>query len=216
MDNDWAQAYQTMDIPTKYRSAFLPNLIKRNRYNCYCVGSKNEWNISILIFARNLQSYNATLAHLVNHNRKPNADFLMFDHPRFGKIRWNFLSSLLFINDIITIKVQEIGQNVIQLKTHSSFRFVLWQISQHCQHFQIFYYKIIALKQNEQQKRSLCLSQENLMALWSKLNLFYFRSLVLLHDVPANEELFCDYGYLVSISATFLLKKYQKARQFYN
>lgn len=36
---------------------------------------------------RSLQTYKATLGHLVNHSNEPNAHFSMFDHPRFGKIR---------------------------------------------------------------------------------------------------------------------------------
>ena len=36
---------------------------------------------------RSLDTYNATLGHLINHNAKPNAWFGMIDHPRFGKIR---------------------------------------------------------------------------------------------------------------------------------
>ena len=36
---------------------------------------------------RELNEYNATLGHLINHSKDPNAAFSMFDHPRFGKIR---------------------------------------------------------------------------------------------------------------------------------
>ena len=36
---------------------------------------------------RNLDTYNATLGHLINHSAKPNVWYGMIDHPRFGKIR---------------------------------------------------------------------------------------------------------------------------------
>lgn len=36
---------------------------------------------------RSLDTYNATLGHLVNHAKKPNCWFGMIDHPRFGPIR---------------------------------------------------------------------------------------------------------------------------------
>lgn len=36
---------------------------------------------------RSVQSYNATLGHILNHSPKPNAWYGMVDHPRFGKIR---------------------------------------------------------------------------------------------------------------------------------
>ena len=36
---------------------------------------------------QDLKQYNATLGHLINHSKKPNAWIGMFDHPRFGKIR---------------------------------------------------------------------------------------------------------------------------------
>ena len=36
---------------------------------------------------RNVQNYNASLGHILNHSSKPNAWYGMVDHPRFGKIR---------------------------------------------------------------------------------------------------------------------------------
>ena len=44
---------------------------------------------------RDLNSYNATLGHLVNHQTPPNVYFGMIDHPRFGKVR-----SLVLLRDM--------------------------------------------------------------------------------------------------------------------
>jgi len=35
---------------------------------------------------RSLKNYCATLAHKTNHSFEPNAKFVLFDHPRFGKV----------------------------------------------------------------------------------------------------------------------------------
>ena len=42
---------------------------------------------TLLIRYRQLDQYNATFGHLINHGNQPNAWFSMIDHPRFGKIR---------------------------------------------------------------------------------------------------------------------------------
>ena len=42
-----------------------------------------------------MDTYNATLGHLVNHNSKPNCWYGMIDHPRFGKIR-----SIVLLKDL--------------------------------------------------------------------------------------------------------------------
>ena len=34
-----------------------------------------------------MSQYNATYAHLINHSLDPNAEYEMYDHPRFGRIR---------------------------------------------------------------------------------------------------------------------------------
>ena len=52
----------------------------------------NDWAKSSQILNipkeyRNLDTYNATLGHLINHSQKPNVWYGMIDHPRFGKIR---------------------------------------------------------------------------------------------------------------------------------
>ena len=44
-------------------------------------------NIMKNINSRELNQYNATLGHLINHSDQPNSWFSMIDHPRFGKIR---------------------------------------------------------------------------------------------------------------------------------
>eukprot|EP00096_Caligus_rogercresseyi_P015920 TRINITY_DN8417_c0_g1_i1.p1 TRINITY_DN8417_c0_g1~~TRINITY_DN8417_c0_g1_i1.p1 ORF type:complete len:270 (+),score=68.07 TRINITY_DN8417_c0_g1_i1:271-1080(+) len=52
----------------------------------------NDWAhpneiLDISEFYRDLNNYNATLCHLINHSPDPNSVFEEIDHPRFGKIR---------------------------------------------------------------------------------------------------------------------------------
>ena len=44
---------------------------------------------------QDLNQYNATLGHLINHSKKPNVWFGMVDHIRFGKIR-----SIVMLKDV--------------------------------------------------------------------------------------------------------------------
>ena len=52
----------------------------------------NDWakNSEIINMPKeylDLDTYNASLGHLINHSEKPNVWYGMIDHPRFGKIR---------------------------------------------------------------------------------------------------------------------------------
>jgi len=60
----------------------------------------NDWArsneiLNMPMHYRSLEIYNATLGHLINHNKKPNSWYGMIDHPRFGKIR-----SIVLLKDL--------------------------------------------------------------------------------------------------------------------
>ncbi|XP_023325683.1 histone-lysine N-methyltransferase SETD7 isoform X2 [Eurytemora carolleeae] len=65
---------------------FDPTTWETNNYRIFDPADIPNGTIDIPIWAQDVKRYCGTLAHKCNHSFLPNAEFVVFDHPKFGLI----------------------------------------------------------------------------------------------------------------------------------
>ena len=65
---------------------FDPSSWETNNYRIYDPADVPQGTIDIPDWAQSTSHYCASLAHKCNHSFTPNAQFVVFDHPKFGLI----------------------------------------------------------------------------------------------------------------------------------
>ena len=65
----------------------IPNTGRKRAHSDYCISLNPDIDLDIPDNMTSLDCYRATLGHKANHSFAPNAEWTVFDHPRFGLIR---------------------------------------------------------------------------------------------------------------------------------